>query len=133
MRNFIIDKRLYMHVINAGIKFTGYGCILFLADYLIPGLFYSLSSLLFTNLVLTIVGVIGDAMILPNLGNLKSLSIGEFGMAAILWLSPRLWPNSQMTITWAVVLTLFILPLEFALHSWMLRTLFHNNTQYNQI
>ena len=124
MLGIIAFQRTFIHIANAGLKFGGYGCILFLTYCLIPGVFSSVPSLMFTDLALTIVGVIGDATILPRLGNIKSLSIGEFGMAAILWFSPRLYPNPQMTLMWAVVLTLFILPFEFALHRWILRTLF---------
>lgn len=109
---------------NAALKFAGYSTVLLIGDYLVPGLFLSVWTALFTALVLTITGVFGDALILPRLGNGKSLSIGVFGMVAIIYLVPRLWPASEITLTRAVVLALFLLPLEYVLHSWILHTLF---------
>jgi hypothetical protein len=114
-------QTVYVASFNTLSKLIGYGIIFVAADYLIPGLYSSQGPVITTVIALTAVGSIADLTIVPRFGNLPSLLIGFLGMLAIIWISAQAWPNNNMTLGWGVLLTLVIAPLEYFLHTIVLR------------
>jgi hypothetical protein len=114
-------QTVYVASFNTLSKLIGYGIIFVAADYLIPGLYSSQGPVITTVIALTAVGSIADLTIVPRFGNLPSLIIGFLGMLAIIWISAQAWPNNNMTLGWGVLLTLVIAPLEYFLHTIVLR------------
>jgi len=104
-------------------KIVGFGLVLVVADMLVPSLYGSYLPIVITIAVLTLVGAVADLVIVPNLGNFKSLLLGFPAMAAIIWAVAKFFPNCNITLGWAIVLTLFIGPIEYLLHEMVLNSL----------
>ena len=120
----LTPQAMTVHSTNFLYKVAGYASVLLGADYLIRGLYPSLWPVSVTVFILAVTGVVGDMTIVPTLGNVKSLALGFFGITAIIWGTALFWPGSHMTLGRAVVITLFIGLLEYALHEYVLRNLF---------
>ncbi|GGI99884.1 hypothetical protein GCM10010885_06460 [Alicyclobacillus cellulosilyticus] len=109
---------------NAMLKCAGFTAVLLIADYLVPSLYggswwRSLAPILVTAGVLTAIGALADLVIVPRLGNLRSLLLGWPAMAAIIWAVPQAWPRTRMTVLAAVLLAAGAAPLEAALHRYV--------------
>ncbi len=109
---------------NITYKLAGYSSILLAADLLLPGLYPSLWPLFASVVILTGIGAVADLVVVPRLGNILSLVVGAHAMVLILYSVPQLWPGGHMTILRAIALTVCIAPLEYALHQYVLRSLF---------
>jgi ABC-type phosphate transport system permease subunit len=110
-------------ITNGMYKFAGYASVLLAADYLVPSLYGSLWPMFYTVAFLTAVGLIADLTVLPRLGNVPSLCLGFFGVLFIVWMTPKFWPANHVTLLSAFVLTVCIVPLEYALHKYVLRAI----------
>lgn len=110
-------------ITNGMYKFAGYGSVLLIADLLVPDLYGSMWPMFYTVIILTLVGMIADLVIVPRLGNVPSLTVGFVGLVLMIWAVPQLWGGNQVTLLRAAVLALCIIPLEYALHKYILRSI----------
>jgi hypothetical protein len=124
MENELTPQAKAVSIVNITYKFAGYSSVLLIADFLIKGLFPTIWSIFAVSLSLTVVGAIADLTIVPRYGNIPSLALGFFGMVLIIWAVPRFWTDSHITLFRAAVMAIFIGPLEYALHRYVLRNLF---------
>lgn len=109
---------------NFSVKFVGFGTILLMADTLVPTLYSSLWPVFATTLALAIVGTIGDLVILPQLYNGPSLVLGLLGMTFITYITPWFWLGNHVTLNAAILIAIFMVPIEYALHRYVLSSLF---------
>lgn len=109
---------------NAAAKMVFYSLLVSAASALWPDLYPSWVPAACTVLVLTAIGVIGDATLVARYGNVPPLVIGFFGMTAILWGLARLWPAAHMTLDRAIAIAIALGAVEFFLHRYVLEALY---------
>lgn len=109
---------------NFAFKFAGFATVLLIADTLVPHLYSSLWPMFGTTLALSIVGTIGDLLILPRLSNGPSLLLGLFGMTLIVYVTPWFWANNHVALGGAFLIAIFLVPIEYLLHRYVLASLF---------
>lgn len=117
-----------MHITsaNATCKLIGYTTVLSLINFFIPTRLYdSPIPLLWSVVCLTIVGVLADTLIVPRLGAFWSLIIGLPGMLLILMLVAYFSPTAHVTWVRALIISVCIAPLEYALHRAVLSSKLH--------
>ncbi len=105
---------------NVVLKWVGFMAILSIIYTAIPSLYPSFLPVAATATVLTAVGGVGDWTVLQWLGNLKALSIGWFGMTAIIWMVAWLWGGTHVSLGTAGWMALCLGPLEYSLHRWLM-------------
>lgn len=106
-------------VTNVWLKLCGYSAILYLIDVFYPSLYPSFLAIVATSAALTLVGAVADWTILPRMGNIRALSLGWLGMAAIIWGVALIWPGTRVSVGDALVMALCLGPLEYALHRFL--------------
>lgn len=119
----MLKPKFPLITVNVVCKLIGFGLILSLADMVVPSLYSSYLPVVVTTGILTITGAVADLVVLPNLGNVKSLALGLPAMTAIIWAVAEFFPYSSITLGWALVLSLFLGPIEYLLHKMVLKSL----------
>lgn len=117
-----------MHITAANVtcKLIGYTSVLSLINFFMPTRLYdSPVPLMWSVVCLTIVGVLADNLIVPRLGAFWSLVMGLPGMVIILLLVAYF--SSMAHVTWlrALIISVCIAPLEYALHRAILASKLH--------
>lgn len=108
---------------NFSFKFAGFATVLLIADTMVPHLYTSLWPMFATTLAISIVGTIGDLVLLPRLFNGPSLILSFLGLTLITYVSAWFWAQSRVTFGVAIVLGLAMLPIEYLLHRYVLKSL----------
>ena len=121
---FMLQPISGVTAMNFAFKFAGFATVILIADTLVPHLYSSLWPMFATTLALSIVGTIGDILILPRLYNGPSLLLGFFGMTFITYVTPWFWPNNHVTLGAAFLIAIFLTPVEYMLHRYVLGSLF---------
>ncbi|MCL6444015.1 MAG: YndM family protein [Alicyclobacillus sp.] len=106
---------------NAALKLLGYTIILTLIQMAEPGLYAGYEAIGAVAVALTIVGLFGDAWILPRFRNLPSLAMGALGMVAIVWFIPKLFPATHVTLWAAIWQAIPMGAFEFLIHRYLFR------------
>ncbi|MCL6593706.1 MAG: hypothetical protein K6T31_06990 [Alicyclobacillus sp.] len=106
---------------NALAKWLGWSALLGIARQLDPHLALGTSSIAWTVTALTLTGTVADELVLPRLGNARSLALGVWGMVFCLWGCPRLTGGSGPSLGGAVTLSLPLGVYEACLHVALLR------------
>ncbi|OFW82055.1 MAG: hypothetical protein A2201_10640 [Alicyclobacillus sp. RIFOXYA1_FULL_53_8] len=108
---------------NFSFKFAGFATVLLIADTMVPHLYTSLWPMFATTLAISIVGTVGDLVVLPRLFNGPSLILSFLGLTLITYVSAWLWAQSRVTFGAAILLGLAMLPIEYLLHRYVLKSL----------
>lgn len=108
---------------NLVLKLLGFGTVLLFGTYLLEKEYFSIGPVVLTVLTLTVIGVVADYVVVPRAGNLPSLLLGFPAMTVIIWAIAHLYPPTRITLATAVVMALFLGPIEYALHQMILKNL----------
>lgn len=114
---------LRVSTINFVSKLISFTILFYVEGQLFPSLHLTAGVVAAIAIALTIVGTIADLLIVPPLGNLPALTLGFFGMTAIVWSIGFFSTAAHISLTNAMFMVLPIAVIEFALHRYVLDSL----------
>jgi hypothetical protein len=109
--------------INLLIKLLSFLILFYIEAQLFAGLHLTTPAVAAIAISLTVVGTIADVVVVPPLGNLPALTLGFLGMTFIVWFVASFYPETQVTLVNAMLMSLPLGPIEYSLHRYVLDSL----------
>lgn len=115
-------SRFSIGLTNFIFKFVVTIVVLRVAHAVNPTLLVNTWGILTTALVVSVVGLLTDRVVLPELGNSGALVIDFVINTLVVWVIPIIWHGARMSLVSALVCALVITFVEVGVHAFLRRS-----------